>query len=192
MPAKSFFAAAAFASLFTLGASSLRAEGVNTRSPFMSDSGATTAAPTENAPLELRGIVTTKSGPLFGLYDPTKKQSVWAGLNEQGSDFTVRSYDANNDIVTVDYQGRTLNLPLKAAKVESLGAIPNPALVGNMNRPGQPPSPALTASPQDEARRLEGVAAEVRRRRMMRQAAAQQNGAGPQPQQRNGVPGQGR
>ena len=186
MSARIFLVSTAAALVFSTA--SLRAQGVNTTSPFMGDGGATSATPTENAPLELRGIVTTRSGPLFGLYDPTKKQSVWAGLNEQGADFTVRSYDANNDIVVVDYQGRSLNLPLKAAKVESLGNIPNPALIGNMNRPGQVPNPAVTASPVDEARRLEGVAAEVRRRRMMRQAASQQGAPAPQ----QSAPGQAR
>lgn len=150
-------------------------------SPFMPEGGAVVAAPTENAPLELRGIVATKSGYMFGIFDPTKRQSFWVRPNEQGSDFVIRNHDVQNETVTVNYQGRSLTLAMKAAKVESMGPVPSP-LVANMQRPAGPNQPpvALNPTPADEARRLEGVAAEVRRRRMLRQAAAQ-GGAIPQP-----------
>lgn len=149
------------------------AEPPSSRSPFMPEGGGSaTAAPTENAPLELRGIVSTKGGYLFGLYDPTKRQSLWVRQNEPGAEFTVRSHDVSSDTVTVDYQGRTLTLALKSAKVESLGPVPNPSMA-NMPRPPMQNQPqmGMTPSAADEARRLEGVAAEVRRRRMLRQAA---------------------
>lgn len=183
MPGKTIIAVAAAA--LALLSRNVAAQSVNTQSPFMPEGSAATATPTENAPLELRGIVATKSGTLFALYDPTKRQSVWVGLNEQGSDYVVKSYDANNDMVTVEYQGRSLTLPMKASKVESLGPIAAaPVPMPNMLRPGQP-GPGMSPSPADEARRLESVAAEVRRRRMMRQAA-QSN----QQQQRPAAPAQ--
>lgn len=158
-------------------------------------SSAQPATPTENAPLELRGIVSTRQGYLFGLYDPTKRQSMWVRANEPGADFTVRSHDVANDSVTVDYQGRTMTLALKAAKVESMGPIPNPSQM-TMNRaqvqptpPGAPP-PAMNPSAAQEAARLEQVAAEVRRRRMMRAQGTPQ-GSQPMPMPQPGAqPGQ--
>jgi hypothetical protein len=164
--------AAIFLGGFLLTAGATEAQ-LSARSPFMPEGSAGGAAPTENAPLELRGIISSRSGDLFALYDPSKKQSMWVHLNESGSDFVVRAHDVNNETVTVDYQGRTLTLPLKTAKVETMAAGPNPAQYNNM-RPGNAPFPAaVNTSPAEEARRLESVAAEVRRRRMLRQAAAQ-------------------
>lgn len=172
------------------GGFALSASGQAGRSPFQPEG--TPTAPvmiqTEGAPLELRGIVSTKSGYLYGIFDPTKRQSAWVHMNEAGNDFAVRSHDTNSDTVTVEYQGRTMTLALKAAKVESMAPLPNPAQVAiqrgpnpmpNQSMPPQQP-PQLNPSAADEARRLEGVAAEVRRRRMLRQAAAQNGGQPPQ------------
>lgn len=156
-----------------------RAQDLNSRSPFMPEGGAGGAAATENAPLELRGIVSTSHGEIFGLYDPSKKESVWVGLNDTHSPFVVRSHDVANETVTVDYDGRILTLPLKAPKIESM-PVPNPttSVANNLPRgPVMPTNPPAVSNPTaaEEARRLENVAAEVRRRRMLR-AAAQQNG----------------
>jgi hypothetical protein len=97
-------------------------------------------------------------------------------LNERGNPFTVRTYDAAHDTVTVDYQGRTLTLALHTAKVASAPVTvptPQPAVV-----PPGPPQPVggpviLHPTPADEKRRLEAIAAEVNRRRMLRQQALQ-------------------
>lgn len=147
------------------------------RSPFMPEgSGNNTAAPTENTPIEYRGVVSTKSGKMYALYDPAKHQSVWVRLNEPGSDFVVRSADDANDTITVDYQGRRMTLGMKQAKVETMVASAPPIAPSNPNgfrAPGVNVSSPINAA--EEQRRLEAVAAEVRRRRMMRaQAAGQQ------------------
>ncbi len=170
-------------SVVFLGASFLcsgaRADELASRSPFLPSGSAASGSPTENAPLELRGIISSKHGDIFGLYDPSKKESVWVGLNDTSSPFVVRSHDAANDTVVVDYEGRVMTLPLKAAKIESMGPVPNPAQVATMPHPmaGPNSNPMVTnqAAAAEEARRLESVAAEVRRRRMLR-AAAQQAG----------------
>lgn len=182
-----------------VGTSSTGAQTLTSRSPFMPEgTPAAPVAPTENAPLELRGIVSTKAGYLYGIFDPTKRQSVWVRKDEPGADFSVRAHDEANDTVTVEYQGRTMTLGLKAAKVESMGPVPNPAQMmvqrPNQPQPNMPPMPVpppANASAADEARRLEGVAAEVRRRRMLRQAAAQAGqppqSQAPQPQPQPGA-----
>jgi len=172
------------------GGFSLSAQTPVSRSPFQPEGAPTTpvVVQSEGAPLELRGIVSTKSGYLYGIFDPTKRQSAWVHLNDTGNDFTVRSHDVNSETVTVEYQGRTMTLGLKAAKVESMGPLPSPAQVNIQRGPNPMPNqpmppqqpPAINPSAADEARRLEGVAAEVRRRRMLRQAAAQNGGQPPQ------------
>jgi len=139
--------------------------------------------------------MTTANGNVYGLFDPVKRQSSWVKLNEAGNDYTVRNYDAANDAVTVEYQGRVLTLALKAAKIQSLApsALPQvaaatPQLQPNLN-PNTPP--AFSPTPVDEARRLESVAAEVRRRRALRQSAAQSPGPGqptPLPPPQNPAP----
>jgi hypothetical protein len=187
---------ALIAGIFVCG-SALQAQNVTSRSPFMPEGGAAPGAvPTENNPLELRGIVATKNGYLYGIFDPTKRQSYWVRANESGAEFVVRGHDIQNETVSVDFQGRSMTLALKAAKVESLGPVPNPAIANVQNPaavsrvpPNMPPV-ALNPTPADEARRLESVAAEVRRRRMLRQAASQQ-GAQPTTVQPVPMPPQG-
>lgn len=166
-------------------------------SPFMpaGTAGATTV--TEGAPIELRGVMETRSGMSFCIFDPAKKSSAWVGLNEKDHDFTVKSYDATNETVTVDHGGRVLTLAMRAVKVASSGQAAAPA---PLPAPGMPmvPTPVtqsvvVNPSAADEARRLEAVATEVRRRRALREQASIQAAnsppvveapvAQPQPQQ---------
>jgi hypothetical protein len=151
----------------------VQAQAISTVSPFL-PRGGNAGVVTENSPVELRGIMPTEGGPtFFGLYDPIKKQCSWVKLNEVGRDLpaTVRTYDASSETITVDYQGRTLNLALKAAKIETAPAM---AQIPQL-QPRPMPGPQLNPVPAvDEAKRLEAVAAEVARRRQQRQAAMQQ------------------
>ena len=143
-------------------------------SPFMPAQAAATTAVTEGAALELRGVMDTGSGMLFGIFDPAKKVSVWSKLNEKDHDFVVKSYDAANETVTVQHGGRTLNLAMRASKVASSGQATAPP---PMSAPAAMPSAVtqsvvLNPTPADEQRRLEAVAAEVRRRRALREQAS--------------------
>jgi len=152
-------------------------------SPFMPAQAAATTAVTEGAPLELRGVMDTGSGLLFGIFDPVKKVSVWSKLNEKDHDFLVKSYDATNEMVTVQHGGRTLNLAMRASKVASSGQATAPP---PMSAPtGMPTAVAqsvvLNPTPADEQRRLEAVAAEVRRRRALREQASIQAAQGQTP-----------
>jgi hypothetical protein len=165
--------AALIAALAPAGA--LRAD-LAASSPFLPANMAGTAgAGGPSEPVELRGIMSTSQGTAYCIYDTAKKTSAWVGLNETGNDFVVKSADAMNDAVTVTVQGRDIRLVLRAAKVASSGAA----------SAGPPASPALASSvvvnptPGDEQKRLDAVAAEVRRRRQEREKAAQapQNGA---------------
>ncbi|HEY0946488.1 MAG TPA: hypothetical protein VGD81_14520 [Opitutaceae bacterium] len=150
------------------------------KSPFMPPATSAAAAPTENAPLELLGVLGTGSDALFNIFDPTRKRSAWVRANAaDGYDFVVRAYDAGGQTVQVEHGGRTLSLKLKESKIQPLAAnaLPQPAPAM-----GQPMPAVLNPTPADEARRLESVAAEVRRRRALRAAAAQQQQQQQQPQ----------
>jgi hypothetical protein len=152
--------------------------------PFMppaSAGGGPAAKPTADTPIELRGIMQAGDATMFSIYDPSRKTSTWVKLGETGRDFIVRRYDDKSDTVNVDYQGRTVTLALRTAKVASSGnsvpvAAPPPPTVGN--------PVVLNPSPADEQRRLEAIAAEVNRRRQLRQQAIRQQMLQHQPQQK--------
>jgi hypothetical protein len=138
-----------------------------------------------SGPVELRGIMSSSGGMAFCIYDTAKKASAWVGLNEAGNDFVVKSADPGSESVTVDYQGRSLRLVLRTAKVASAG--PGGGAGAQPAVPGASPPVVLNPTPADEQKRLDAVAQEVRRRRMERERAVQgaQGGAqapnGPQP-----------
>jgi hypothetical protein len=168
--------AAASASLFSTSA--LAAESTAGKSPFLPPASAQQeAVPTADATLELRGIMAAGDSFMFSIYDSTKKIAVWSRLNEMGHGFVVRGHDVSHDTVTVEYQGRTLTLALKTAKVASAPINqpqPMPAMASGPNAPQPVGGPVvLNPSPADEQRRLEAIAAEVNRRRMIRQQALQ-------------------
>jgi hypothetical protein len=141
-------------------------------SPFLPANSAAAGAQSGPAgPIELRGIMSTPQGAAYCIYDTAKKTSAWVGMNEGGNDFVVKSADPASDSVMVDYQGRSLRLVLRTAKVASAGA--GGPSVAPAAPAGVPPAVVLNPTPADEQRRLEAVAQEVRRRRMERERAAQ-------------------
>ena len=145
------------------------------KSPFLPPTGPTeSAAPMSDSTLELRGIMAVGDSFMFSVYDSGNRMSSWSRLNGGGHSFVIRSHDVARDSVTVEHQGRTLTLALRTAKVASAPV--------NQPQPIQAAQPApqpvggpvvLNPSPADEQRRLEAIAAEVNRRRMIRQQALQ-------------------
>lgn len=179
-----------------LAASTFAAD--STPSPFLPPETSSEAAPTSDAPIELRGIMTVGDNVMFSIYDTATRSSSWVRLNQTGRDFIVRSYDAARDTVTVDHNGRTITLALKTAKVASAPVAAPQPVVATPNVPQPVTGPVvLNPTPADEQRRLEAIAAEVNRRRQLRQQALQASrqaagqppqglppGATPPPQQR--------
>jgi hypothetical protein len=138
------------------------------------------AASGPSGPIELRGISPMSGGAAFLIYDVAKKKSAWVGINEPGHDFVVKSADAENDTVTVDYQGRPLKLTLRVAKVASSGTAS--AATGGAPAPSAVASSVVVnPTPADEQKRLDAVAQEVRRRRLEREKAIQDTQAGQAP-----------
>ena len=142
-------------------------EGLTSNSPFVVHS-ATGVQPTnpETATIEFRGMISSQNSTLFGLYDRTRNQGTWVRQNEKGAEFNVIAYDATNEVVTVDYQGQRLSLALSSAKIGMAAPSTSPVIAA---APLGAPAATVSAGPVDQ-RRLESVAAEVRRRRALRQS----------------------
>lgn len=174
-PSPLFHALAFVVSAASVSAASVSLDGLVKNSPFMPPQTEQAAAPvvTEGAAVEFRGVIATKEGVLFGLYDRTKNVGAWVKQEDAGADFRVNSYDASADLVTLEYQGQRYTLPLSSARVGA--AAPSPLPVVNAH-PQQAGSTRVTAVPggrvNNDQQRLESVAAEVRRRRALRQAAS--------------------
>jgi hypothetical protein len=121
--------------------------------------------------------MSTQDGLAYCIYESAKKKDVWVGVNETGHDFVVRSADPSSDSISVQYQGRSVKLTLRTAKVVSAG----PAAATYRAAPNGFNQVALNPSPADEQKRLDAVAQEVRRRKQEREKAVldAQNGAAP-------------
>jgi hypothetical protein len=142
-------------------------------SPFLTPGAADNPAAAAGADaLELRGIMSTSAGYLYCIYDPARKSSTWVGINEGGHDFVVRSAEPDRDAVTVQSAGRTFSIALHESKVATMSGpvltMPNRGIGFQNGFPGM--------NSVDAARRLEAVAAEVRRRRQLREQADQAEG----------------
>jgi hypothetical protein len=149
------------------------------KSPFLPPQAAAQAGPTAGAPIEFRAYMSTSEGMLYRIYDPSKKAGTWVKLNERNSDFDVviKSHDDNAGTITVEHAGKTLTLAPREAKVVSAGsaagiAPPPPAPPANVPA-AVTQAVVLNPTPADEQRRLEAVAAEVARRRALREQATQ-------------------
>lgn len=177
-------AVAAVSLLFGLSVRAQSADPLAGGSPFLPPSTQTESAPTSDAAIELRGIMAAGDDYMFSIFDSTKRMSVWKHLDEPGHEFVVRSYDPARDVVTVEYQGRTLTLALRTAKVAA-APVQSATIVSAPQGPQPVGGPVvLNPTPADEQRRLEAIAAEVNRRRMIRQQALQASRAAagqPQP-----------
>lgn len=170
---------------------------VAAKSPFMPPAGAApAAAAASDAPIEFRGLMDMGGGLQFRLYDPARKTGSWVKLNERNAELEVlaKKHDPTGETLTVEYKGRTLTLAMRKPKVVSAGTAaqmlpPPPSASASPPAPAANVMPAVTQSvvlnptPADEQRRLEAVAAEVARRRALREQATQQlnQGAPPAP-----------
>lgn len=150
-------------------------------SPFLPQGSAAAAAVT-NSPLEYGGYLDTPAGErLYRVNDPARKIGAFLkqGERHDGLGVVIKQSDDDRNTLTIEHDGKTLTLERRKAKIVSAGP---PAMV----MPAQVPAvatnvaPAVTQSvvvnptPADEQRRLEAVAAEVARRRALREQSGQQ------------------
>lgn len=128
--------------------------------------------PAAEAPLEFRSLIVEKDRKYFSVFDPSAQRGYWVseGDEDNQSGITIASYDDESHRLVVRQGGRTYELLLKQANILA-GAVPAPVVAG-ANASGGPPRVQSSSNNAADARRLEAVAAEVRRRRALRQAAA--------------------
>jgi hypothetical protein len=162
------------------GASLSAAPSVSSVSPFLPpDAPAVVPGTTgaQGAPIEFRGVVAMGGRQRFNFFDPARKQSAWVGLAESGSPYRVTAYDDARESVTVEVEGRVLTLALEKAKIGSAPPPANVPMVAGATAGAAAvatPSPGvapivLNPTPADESKRLATIAAEIRRRRALRQ-----------------------
>jgi hypothetical protein len=173
--------------LFAAGAALSAAAGaeaqLTSKSPFAPPPGSAAAAPAANSPIEYRGYVELRDGREFNLRNPARKAHVWLKMNERSEEFdvTVKQYDSEKEVLTVEHQGKLITLAEPKSKVVSSGAAgqmmppPLPQLPSNVP-PAVTQAVVLNPTPADEQNRLNAVAAEVQRRRALRDQATQQVG----------------
>ncbi len=159
--------------LLCLAASGLRAADFRTlieRSPFAPAGGPQVnlgeAAP-EPGTLEFRGMAVDATGPSYSVFDAAQNRGFWVREGGDGP-LRVRSFNAQESVLEVEQNGRPVKLQLKRATLQN-GSAPVPRPVAGVLPGGQP---AAVGPGNPDGRRLEAVAAEVRRRRALRNAAA--------------------
>ncbi len=141
------------------------------RNPF-APSGHTSQAstPAEQSTLEFRGVVTDGAGTSYSIFDTSTNKGRWVRAEDTEGPVRVRAYDAGNGTLELEQNGRPLTLTLKRVVIQAgqpvAVAMPNPGAGGVVRG----------ADGAADARRLEAVAAEVRRRRALRNAAQAQQG----------------
>jgi hypothetical protein len=144
-------------------------------SPFL-PAGASVAPVAAEGSIEFHGYLATGEGERFSIYNPATKTATWVGLNEAGRPFLVRAHKivgSDTDQITVEYQGRTLVLALKAAKITAVTLPVMPAFGPPPFAPAPGAAPAVQGTPPalPAGASLDDWAAEVQRRRALRQQA---------------------
>jgi hypothetical protein len=125
--------------------------------------------------IEFHGFLAAGESERFSIYNPATKTATWVGLNEAGQPFRVRAHKivgGNTDQITVEYQGRTLVLALKAPKIIAF-TLPTTPAFGPTFAAAPAAAPAVQGTPPalPAGASLDEWAAEVQRRRALRQQA---------------------
>jgi len=133
-------------------------------SPFASPTAEKVAVPVPTQ-LELRGVVVEGDVAWFTFYDGAAQK--WMTVREGGEEgaLAVKSYDRTQDLVVLNYAGRTMSLALNPERHQTQGAAGVAALASAAAAKPVVPQPIIVPSlPAAEARRLELVAAAIRER----------------------------
>ena len=126
-------------------------------------------------------MVTDTAGTSYSIFDTTTNKGRWIRADDTNSPVQVKGFDAANNTLEVEQNGRPVKLPLKRAVIQAGQPVsamipPTPAIPS----PGGPPNPGAVGQNKpdaaNDARRLEAVAAEVRRRRALRNASGNRQG----------------
>jgi hypothetical protein len=165
------------AAFLALSAAPLRAVDLQTlvdRPPFSPPpQAADTGTAEPQGTLEFRGMVTDAEGTAYSVFDTTTNKGRWVRAEDTNSPVQVKGFDAANNTLEVEQNGRAVKLPLKRAIIQAgqpVAAMTPAAPLPNA-APGNPAANQARPEGAGDARRLEAVAAEVRRRRALRNSA---------------------
>lgn len=127
----------------------------------------------EDAEFQFCGVFGDGEKKQFLIYNVATSRSSWLRLDQEGpGEVFVDAFDQEQGTVNIRQGGRALTLGLQAATISGVRAGgASPVRLQN-NSQDLVSTVRVNPTPTDERRRLEAVAAEVRRRRAARQEAA--------------------
>ena len=129
--------------------------------------------PVEDAELQFCGTFGDGDAKRFLIYNKTINRSEWLQIGEEGPEGVfVDEYNFDDQTVRVRQGSRNLNLALQAATISAASAQRKAPVTLAGNSSDITKTVRVNPTPADERRRLEAVAAEVRRRRALRQTAS--------------------
>ena len=86
--------------------------------PFLPrDQSAAAAAAGAGSDIEFRGMMSTKDGTLFGLYDKNSKEAFWLREGASAGNFSISTFDAENESLTIEANGKKINVALASAVI---------------------------------------------------------------------------
>lgn len=151
-------------------------QGLLDNSPFGKARTNAAGAAETGGQLEFRGVAEENGVLWFSLYDTATKRSTWVRRDAAGTGPAIRAYDPATPAVTIEYQSKTLTLPLRRAP--QIAVAPQPQQGGSGPVPGNPVviGGAVSGGPAPmDAARIQQIQEEIRRRRALRQQAIQPN-----------------
>ncbi|MDB4473936.1 hypothetical protein N9023_02920 [Opitutaceae bacterium] len=148
----------------------------NSRSPFMPapvEEAQAAVEVVEDAELQFCGVFGDGDSKRFLIYNVTTNRSSWLRLNQAGpDDVFVEMFDGDEGTVNIRQGDRALTLGMQSATISGVRAGGAAPVRLQNNSKDLVSTVKVNPTPSDERRRLEAVAAEVRRRRAARQSAA--------------------
>ncbi len=170
--------------------------GLLSNSPFGTGKAGATNASASGEAFEFRSVFEEGGSKFFSIYETSTRKSNWVELNDPVNGFSVKTYDATKESITLDYQGRSLTLAIKRAPAVAQVMQPQPqppqmqpGVNGGMPTITNPASPGVPTAIDQQ--RIQQIQEEIRRRRALRSQSMVPNnlnipGAPPPPNSGNG------
>ena len=137
-------------------------------SPFVPTGGASAAKAPQVGRIELHGIFDIDGKPRFSLLDTSTGRGAWLAVGESEGGIRVAAFDAAAEAVTVECEGQSTRLTMKAAEIINI-AVPAVASAATPGANTAGVNPAPPANEQEIQERRAKIIEELRRRRALRQ-----------------------
>lgn len=168
--------------------------GLLSNSPFGTGKAGALSTNASGEAFEFRAVLEEGGSKFFSIYETSTRKSNWVELNDPVNGFSVKTYDAAKESITLDYQGRSLTLAIKRAPAVAQVMQPQPPQLQPGTNGGMPTiaNPATSGVPTAiDQQRIQQIQEEIRRRRALRSQSMVPNnlnipGAPPLPNSGNG------